>query len=113
VVAISGDYDRAKEMRSHLEEKSYAHLLDARIHFERDELEEALASWEDAFRHFPSNTGARHLAGIASLRLGQTDRGIEHLRNALRTRDASTEVGVVLAQVYAAMGDPRAAMDAV
>jgi tetratricopeptide (TPR) repeat protein len=113
VVAITGDFARAEQMKAHIDEESHAHLLDARIHFERDELEEALDAWDEAFRLFPSNTGARHLAGLAALRLGRVERGIEHLRNALRTRAAGSDVGMVLAQVYIAMGNTRLALDSI
>ena len=113
VVAISGDTARAAEMGEHLEEEAYRHLLDARIHFERDELPEALEAWDRAFRLYPSNPGGRHLAGIAALRNGEVERGIEHLRNSVRTRTPGSDVALVLGRVYLALGQPGAALDAV
>ena len=111
VVAMAGDFARAEKMGEHLREKSYARLLEARIHYERDELEAALDAWDDAFRLFPSNPGARHLAGLAALRTGDVDLALEHLRNALRTRSDESDVGMVLANVYLARGSPLSALD--
>ncbi|MEM7411805.1 MAG: tetratricopeptide repeat protein [Myxococcota bacterium] len=111
VMAINGDYERAREMQSKLTEKSLDGLLEARLLYEQGQLAEALDVWEEAFRAFPSNAGARYLAGIAALRLGEDGRAIEHLRNSLRADSSATDAGFVLARVHTARGEPKLALD--
>ena len=111
VLAIAGDYDLAKEMAGHLEEPAYRFLIEARIEYEQDRLPEALEVWEKAFTTFPSNSGARYLAGLSSLRQGDVRQGIEHLRASLRANAAATDAGMVLAQLNVARGLPGDAMD--
>jgi len=97
--------DRAEAVAKELEEPTYAKLVRGRIQLERGDAKAALDSFEQGIRNWPNNAGARYLAGIAARQLGDYDRAISELREAVRIDSASTEAARVLARLHFQRGE--------
>jgi tetratricopeptide (TPR) repeat protein len=95
-----GQLDLAEELANHFEEPSYASMIRGRILLVRGDAEAALAAFDEGIVSWPSNAGARYLAGIAALRLGNFERAIIELRESVRVDDAATEAARILARLY-------------
>ncbi|MCA9505416.1 MAG: tetratricopeptide repeat protein [Myxococcales bacterium] len=85
-------------------EEVYPILLRARLQLERGESREALELFEESFRYWPSNLGARYLAGRAAMELGEFDQGLSLYRDAFRAEPTGSDAGLVLARMQAAEG---------
>jgi len=105
------DYDHAKEIIAVLEEDAYALLLRARLALATGDPEKALELYEQAFRLWPANSGARYLAGVAAMKLGEFDRGMSLYQDALRADPEANDAGIVLARMQLAQGYSGAAFD--
>jgi len=97
--------DRAEAVAKELEEPTYAKLVRGRIQLERGDAKGALESFEQGIRNWPNNAGARYLAGIAARQLGDYDRAISELREAVRIDSAATEAARVLARLHFQRGE--------
>jgi len=97
--------DRAEAVAKELEEPTYAKLIRGRILLERGDAKAALESFEQGIRNWPNNAGARYLAGIAASRLGDYDRAISELREAVRIDNVGTEAARVLARLHFQRGE--------
>jgi tetratricopeptide (TPR) repeat protein len=95
-----GELDRAEELAKHFEEPSYTSMIRGRILLVRGDAEAALAAFDEGIARWPNNAGARYLAGIAALRLGNFDRAIIELRESVRVDDSATEAARILARLY-------------
>jgi len=95
-----GELDRAEELANSLEEPSYTSLILGRILLARGDAEAALAAFDEGIESWPSNAGARYLAGIAALQLGNFERAIVELRESVRVDDSATEAARTLARLY-------------
>jgi len=95
-----GRLDRAEELANHFEESSYASMIRGRILLARGDAEAALAAFDEGIASWPSNAGARYLAGIAALQLGNFERAIVELRESVRVDDSATEAARILARLY-------------
>jgi len=95
-----GQLDRAEELANHFEEPSYTSMIRGRIWLERGDAESALAAFDEGIASWPNNAGARYLAGIAALRLGDFERAIIELRESVRVDDSATEAARILARLY-------------
>jgi tetratricopeptide (TPR) repeat protein len=95
-----GELDRAEELANNLEEPSYTNLILGRILLARGDAEAALAAFDEGIASWPSNAGARYLAGIAALQLGNFERAIVELRESVRVDDSATEAARILARLY-------------
>jgi tetratricopeptide (TPR) repeat protein len=95
-----GELDRAEELANNLEEPSYTSLILGRILLARGDAEAALAAFDEGIASWPSNAGARYLAGIAALQLGNFERAIVELRESVRVDDSATEAARILARLY-------------
>lgn len=95
-----GQLDRAEEIAASLQEPTYAKLLRGRIALERGDAATALQLFDQGIRTWPDNAGARYLAGLAARKLGDMDRAVSELREAVRVDNSATPAAAVLARVY-------------
>ncbi len=104
------ELERAEEIANSLDEPIYATLIRGRIHLARNEAEQALRAFEQGIRHWPNNAGARYLAGLAARDLGDSDRAISELREAVRVDNRATDAAHVLSRIFLERGDHRKAV---
>jgi tetratricopeptide (TPR) repeat protein len=95
-----GELDRAEKLANHLKEPSYTSMIRGRILLERGNAEAALAAFDEGISSWPSNAGARYLAGIAAIQLGNFERAIVELRESVRVDASATEAARILARLY-------------
>ncbi len=95
-----GELDRAQQVADSLSEPTYAKLIQGRILLERKDPRGALAAFEDGIRNWPNNAGARYLAGLAAYRLGDHERAISELREAVRADAEGTDAALLLARIH-------------
>jgi tetratricopeptide (TPR) repeat protein len=100
-----GELDRAEEVAATLNEPTYGKLIQGRILLERGDAEGALAAFDAGIRQWPNNAGARYLAGLAARDLGDYERAMSELREAIRVDQAGTEAPLVLASIHFARGE--------
>jgi len=93
-------YERAEEIVKSLDEPIYATLIRGRIQLANDEPAAALESFEKGIRHWPNNAGARYLAGVAAYELGDWDRAVTELREAMRADKAEANSPRLLARIH-------------
>ncbi|MBW2288291.1 MAG: tetratricopeptide repeat protein, partial [Deltaproteobacteria bacterium] len=98
-------YERAEEIVKTLDEPIYATLIRGRIQLANDEPAAALESFEKGIRHWPNNAGARYLAGVAAYELGDWERAITELREAMRADKSETSAARLLARIHYDRGD--------
>ena len=103
--------DRAESVAKELKEPTYARLIRGRIELERGDAKAALQSFEQGIRNWPNNAGARYLAGIAARQLGDYDRAISELREAVRVDNAATDAARVLARIHFQRGEYEEAIN--
>jgi tetratricopeptide (TPR) repeat protein len=104
--------DRAETVAREIKEPTYATLIRGRIQLERGDAQAALASFEQGIRNWPNNAGARYLAGLAAQKLGDYDRAIAELREAMRIDNPGTDAARVLARIHYQRGEWRDAIKA-
>jgi tetratricopeptide (TPR) repeat protein len=95
-----GQLDRAEELANRFEEASYTSMIRGRILLARGDAEAALDAFDEGIARWPNNAGARYLAGIAALRLGNFERAIIELRESVRADDSASEAARILARLY-------------
>lgn len=107
----AGEYDRALQVADDLETAMLRDLIAGRALLARGDAQGALTAFESGLRLWPDNATARLLAGQAAEQLGHFERAVIHYRGALRAGHGSTEAGALLAELYAAQGNRRLALD--
>jgi tetratricopeptide (TPR) repeat protein len=105
------DYGHAEEIVAVLDEPAYSLLLEGRLALMKREPKRALELYEKAFRLWPANSGARYLAGVAAMKLGEFDRATALYQDALRADPEANDAGLVLGRMQLAQGYPGAAFD--
>ncbi len=100
-----GELDRAEEIANSLEEPIYAKLLRGRVALERGDAKGALELFDQGIRAWPNNAGARYLAGRAARALGDRERAISELREAVRVDNSATPAAELLARIHFEHGD--------
>ncbi len=105
------DYARAEEIIEVLDEEAYSLLLRARLALATGDPKTSLSLYEQAFRLWPANSGARYLAGVAALKLGEFERSMSLYQDALRADATANDAGIVLARMQLAQGYSGAAVD--
>ena len=110
VLVDLGELDRADEVAATLDEPTYARLIRGRILLERGDAKAALAEFDEGIRHWPNNAGARFLAGVAAERLGDFERAMSELREAVRVDPGATEAPLMLARLHIARGESALAV---
>jgi tetratricopeptide (TPR) repeat protein len=78
----------------------------------RHEPQAALAAFESGLRRWPNNAGGRYLAGLAARDLGDFERSISEMREAMRADSRATDAALVLAYLQLARGNPGDAAEA-
>jgi len=94
------EFDRAAEVAAKIEDPVYRQLIEGRTALLRGDAARALGILDVAIQQWPDNPGARYLAGLAALQTGEIDRGLSHLREALRANRGATDAALLLARVY-------------
>ncbi|MFQ5416930.1 MAG: tetratricopeptide repeat protein [Myxococcota bacterium] len=105
VLVDLGEYERAKEVVKSLDEPVYATLIRGRIQLAEGDPEAALESFEKGIRHWPNNAGARHLAGVAAYEMGDRERAISELREAIRAQKPFDPARRLLARIQFERGN--------
>lgn len=100
-----GRLEEAEKIAVSLKEPVYTKLLQGRILLERGDAKGALENFEHGIRAWPSNAGARYLAGSAAFRLGDLDRAVSELREAVRVDNASTPAAELLTRIHFERGE--------
>ena len=115
ILIRAGQFDEVEELIESLEEDSgeavFPLLLRARLALEQGAPAEALSLFEESFRFWPSNVGARYLAGRAAMEIGEFDRGMSFYQDAFRADPTASDAGRVLARMQVAHGGVGAAAD--
>ncbi len=101
---------RARRWQAELTDPRLRALLAGSIAWREGEARRALDAFEVGLRGWPGNAGARALAGQAALALGEEDRALSHLREAVRAAPASTDAARTLARIHADRGEAAAAL---
>lgn len=105
-----GQLDRAEKVAASIKQPAYAQLVRGRILLTKGDPKGALAEFEQGIKAWPNNAGARFLAGIAARDLGDYDRAISELREAVRANNAETDASLELARIHLEMGEYQKAI---
>jgi tetratricopeptide (TPR) repeat protein len=105
-----GNLERARTVADSLSRADYAQLLRGRILLTQGDPAGALAEFEQGIRSWPNNASARFLAGLAARDLGDWDRAISELREAVRANNAETLAALELARIYFERGQYQQAV---
>ena len=105
-----GQLDRAEEIAGKLQEPTYARLLRGRILLARGDARGALEQFDQGIRAWPNNAGARFLAGQAAMQLGDFDRAVSELREAVRVDNSATEAAHLLLRLHYGRGEYQEAV---
>ncbi len=101
-------FDPVEQIIASLEENGdetvYPLLLRARLALERRDPRQALELFQESFKTWPSNVGARYLAGRAAMELGDFDLGLSLYQDAFRADTNESDAGLVLARLQLAQG---------
>ncbi|NRA08489.1 MAG: tetratricopeptide repeat protein [Myxococcales bacterium] len=111
VLVQLGEHERVEEILAHIQEPVYRLLIEARTKAELGEPEAALALWDEAFLIWPSNAGARYLAGRVAIEAGDYERAASLLQDSLRAAPEATDAGLLLARMQQAQGRSAAALE--
>ena len=104
-----GELDRAEALAAELAEPTYATLIRGRILRARGDPKGALEAFDKGIRSWPNNAAARYLAGVAARDIGDFDRAVSELREAIRVDKTATDASIVLARLYYDRGEyPKA-----
>jgi tetratricopeptide (TPR) repeat protein len=107
----AAEYTRALQVADDLDSAMLRDLITGRALLARGDAQGALTALESGLRLWPDNATARLLAGQAAEQLGHFERAVVHYRGALRAGRGSTEAGALLAELYAAQGNRRLALE--
>jgi len=110
ILADAGKLEEALAMAQEIEEPSYRDVILGRIAYEQGDPKRALELLDEGLRRWPNNAGARHLAGKAALRLGQMDRAVSELREAVRAGPGETDAALELARLRLEQDQPGSAL---
>lgn len=110
LLADAGQLDRADEVASGIGEDFYREIVQGRIEYQRGNDEKALALLASGMRRWPNNSGARHLAAKSALRMGDMERAIQELREAIRVSEEASDAAIDLAVIHLQQNRPEAAV---
>jgi tetratricopeptide (TPR) repeat protein len=103
-------YDEAEAIVKTVDEPIYATLIRGRIQLAQGDPAAALQSFDKGIRHWPNNPGARYLAGVAAHELGDFERAVSELREAMRADKTQSEAAQLLARIYYDRGEYQEAV---
>ena len=113
ILIQTGDLDRVRLIMESIEEPVFKLLLQARLKLVEGDPRGALEDYEEAFRSWSSNAGARYLAAEAALKLGDFEVAMNHYMDSLRADAPATDAGIILARLQFYQGLVRPAFDTV
>jgi len=93
-------YDEAEAVIESVKEPVYKTLIRGRIQLAKGDPAAALASFDVGVRQWPNNSGARYLAGMAAYELGDWERAITEMREAMRADQSRADAPHMLARIY-------------
>ncbi|HXV36564.1 MAG TPA: tetratricopeptide repeat protein [Myxococcota bacterium] len=94
-----GELDLAEALARDLADPSRANLIRGRVLLARGNPRAALAALSEGIASWPSNAGARYIAAIAALQLGDSERAMIELRESVRADPAASDAARVLARL--------------
>lgn len=104
-LAISrGDFEAAEEIASRVDEAVYHDLIQGRLLLAQGEYEKAYAALDSGIERWPNNAAARYLAGEAAEHVGNSEKALQHYREAVRIDDSATDAALALARLNLAYG---------
>ncbi len=112
ILVQTGDHERVRQLIQAIEEPAYVYFLEGRMRLESGDYTGAAEAYQAGLRLWPSNPGARYLAGQVAEQLGDFDRAISHYREALRADASRTPAGLALARIHLAQDNAAGAYDA-
>ncbi len=103
--------EEARKILPHLDELAHSQFIEARILLAEGEPRLALEKYEEAFTLWPSNPGARYLAAVAAMRIGEFDRASGFFQDSLRSDSTISDAGIILGRMQLLQGTPAAGFD--
>ena len=85
VLIQTGERERVEQIVEFIEEPVYRVLLRARLKQSQGDVRGALDDYNEAFRSWSSNAGARYLAAEAALALGEFEEASNHYTDSLQS----------------------------
>jgi len=107
----AGDIPAARRVAERLEAEAMRDLIEGRSLLAQGDAQGALQALESGVELWPNNATARLLAGRAAEQIADFERAIVHYRGSMRGGAGSTQAGALLAELYAAQGNLRLALD--
>ena len=104
-------FEQARKILPHLDEEAHSLFIEARILLAEGEPRLALEKYEEAFKFWPSNPGARYLAAVAAMRIGEFDRAASLFQDSMRSDSTISDAGVILGRMQLLQGSTDAAFD--
>ncbi|MFP6654705.1 MAG: tetratricopeptide repeat protein, partial [Myxococcota bacterium] len=112
ILIMAHQENRLRKLLPFVEEPAYRDFLEARMLQEKGEHRRALEAFDRGLRLWPGSEGARYLAGLSAIQLGEFDTAVDHFRAALRGDASLSDAGLELARLYSSLGKHSAATHA-
>jgi len=100
ILLSAEEFARAEEVAAEIEDPVYRQMIRGRMLLMRGDAAGALGVLDPAVQQWPDNPNARYLTGVAALQVGEIDRGVSHLREAVRASRGATDAALLLARVH-------------
>lgn len=110
VLLDMNELDQAREVSDSLKQPAYKSLILGRMELLGHHPKAALAEFEKGINAWPDNAGARFLAGVAARDLGDFDRAVSELREAVRAGPKETDAALELARILLLQGKYKEAI---
>jgi tetratricopeptide (TPR) repeat protein len=104
------EIERAREATEGLEEPAYAALVRGRLALLSGDPKTALEEFDKGINAWPRNAGARFLAGLAARDLGDYERAMSELREAVRAGGDETDAALEIARILLLQGKYKEAV---
>ena len=106
-------FDEVRRVLPHLSEPVHKLLIEARLNLAEGQPRKALDQYFEAFKLWPSNPGARYMAAVAAMRIGEFDEAAGLYQDSLRSDATMSDAGIVLARMQLLQGSPEGAFNTV
>jgi len=111
ILIQTGEFDRVQLIIESIDEPVYRLLLGARMKHAQGDVRGALEDYNESFRSWSSNAGARYLAAEAALAIGDFEEATNHYTDSLRADAGATDAAIILARMQIYQGVYRHAFD--